>query len=153
LEAEIDRLLDRGGLISGGAALSYIFRQHNTIDVDIYFNNPVKYIETLLANWDNGLIDVCFYLDEPYEFHDLGVTRCSISRDGQDVSSLCQTAMDTRVCDVISDSVIWPMGTARRIIKYSIILNMKFKAEQIISLCNIFKLPDKYAKALLTTTK
>jgi hypothetical protein len=149
LEREIDRLLDAGGMISGGAALSYIFQQHNTQDIDIYFNNEIEFIRAILSVQDNPLIDICFYIDEPYEFHDLGVTRCSVSRDGQSVSPLCQTAMDTRVCDVIADSVIWPRGTARRIIKYAIILDMKFKADQIISLGNVFKLGDRTIQELL----
>lgn len=152
LQTQIDELLDAGGMISGGAALSYIFKQHETKDVDIYFNDDISFMRALLSTRSNPYIDVCFYRNKPYEFHDLAVSRCSVSKDGQDVSDACQTAMDTRVCGIFPDSVIWPMGTVRRLFKYSKSLGMKYKKEQIISFCVMFRIEGEVIGKLLDLT-
>ena len=148
-ESDLNDLTELGGVISGGAAVAQIFKVHKTNDYDIFFNNPVNYAKAVLSARDNPCIDVCFYFDKPYELFDLALTKCAVNNYDVDIDPLCALAFKTGVSDICPESLIDGLATARRILKYNKRLGMKFKSEQIIPMCAIFKVPDDLTSEVL----
>ena len=142
--------MELGGIISGGAAVAQIFKVHKTNDYDVFFNDSVNYAKAVLSVRDNPCIDVCFYFDKPYELFDLALTKCSIANYDIDIDPLCALAFETKISDICPDSLIDGPATTRRMLKYNKRIGMKFKSEQVIPMCAIFKVPDDLTSEVLS---
>jgi hypothetical protein len=144
-EISVDRLRDDisflfglGGVISGGCALAFLHNTHRAKDVDFYFNDEVAFVKAYLRTYDNPLVDVCFYFDEPHELHDMSLVMCNIYSDRVETTPQAQLALDSGVSELYPENVIYPDRTIMRIIKYHKRTGVRFRGEQVLFICSIF---------------
>jgi hypothetical protein len=142
-------LFDIGGIISGGAVLSVI-NSKPIKDVDIYFNNEEAYVKARYASQHTKKIDVCWYFNKPYELHDISYVMSTMTRDGIKTSDESKRAIDSGISELYLGNVIYPDRTAKRMMKYNKRYNVKFKLEQVLAFCSVFKIEDDVAKVLIS---
>lgn len=144
----VDRLLSMGGAVSGGAALACATGAFFTKDIDFFFKDDVQYMLASLAVMNDPAIDVNLYIDTPHELHDMAVVMCDLDASGVHMTPQCQSALDTGISDLYIASVIYPIRTAARILKYHARLGTKFAASEVIAFCALYKLPPETWQAL-----
>lgn len=138
--ADLERLFDLGGAVAGGGALAKIFGTHKTPDYDVFFPDPISYVQAVLASRDNPRLDVCYSPGAtPYDRFDLAVSKCSFTRDTVNVHPSCLEAIETGVSDLCPQSIVDINATLRRMLKYNGYFGMKFKQHQVLAACASFR--------------
>ena len=145
----IDRLFEMGGIVSGGAALAFATGAFETKDIDFYFKDEISYIMAHLAVIDDPTIDVNFYIDEPHELHDMSVVMCDLGPDGVRMTPQCRASLDSGISDVYLTSVIYPIRTAARMLKYHERLGIRFHAAEIVAFCGIYDLSSDVCQEVM----
>ena len=140
IASDIDQLFELGGIISGGAALSYITKAFISKDIDFYFNDEVNYLKAQVLTVNNPLIDVNFFIDEPHELHDIGIVMCNLTKDGPQIMKPCKSALETRISNLYPLSVIYPDRTVKRMYKYNKRLGTKFRLHEVITFCALYNI-------------
>jgi len=140
---QVDYLLDQGGIIAGGAALKSYLDMDNHNDVDMFFDSFSSYVKALLYTRDNPGIDTCLYETDPCELFDLDVSKIAFSKNGYCVSDECNDALDTGISGIDMWSIIHPIGTLQRVIKYSKRYAVRFKAEHVLFLAAAYNVTDR----------
>lgn len=137
-----------GGAVSGGAAIAYL-QDSDTKDIDFYFNDEDNYLYA--SSIAPPRIDVCWYFESPYELHDLDLTQIAIFKDEMDRSGEYDTAWAFKMSHIIGDCMVYPRGTAARILKYNTKYGFKFYRNEVLALCARYNLLDMAEKLILTT--
>jgi len=146
---DLEGLFDLGGAVAGGGAMARIFGTHKARDYDVFFDNPVAYAQAILAVQENPLLDVCFFIGKPYDSFDLAASKCSFTRETFDVHASCLDAIETGVSDVFPESIINADATLRRMLKYNRYAGIRFKMDQVLVLCSVFKVSRELAQKAL----
>lgn len=149
----VDELLNLGGEIAGGFAVHYLFGIKNHGDIDIFFNDDVLFAKATLFTRNVRGVDVCRYFNVPFEFFDLALTQCSFNKNEFNIDENCIKAYETGVSDIIPENIINVNATFKRIIKYHNRTGVKFKPEQILTICAIFNTPKAMIDELMLTCK
>lgn len=147
-EETIQALFDLGGVISGGAAVALIYNKPIK-DVDFYFNNEQAYLEALALTHNNPRFDICWYFDQPYELHDIGIVMCSVHRNHTVITEDAQSAMDTKVSRLFIGNIVFPDRTAKRLLKYNKRYGIKFKKSEVLAFAALYGLESDLVKQLM----
>lgn len=142
-------MFDLDGWITGGGALSHIFKTHQAPDYDIFFSDPITYARAMLIARKMRSIDVCYSPGKPYLAFDLAVAKCSFKRDEFDIDETCLDAIESGVSDICPGSIINANATLNRMMKYHRYMGMKFKQEQVIAMCSVHPVDMTLAKKVL----
>lgn len=145
----LNYLFNLGGIISGGTVLA-VLNSKPIKDVDIYFNIEESYVKAKYASRHNRRIDVCWYFNSPYELHDISYVNSTLTRDGITSSEAAKLAMDTGVSELYIANVIYPLRTARRMIKYNNKYGVKFKLAQVFAFCSMFDIDPALSRKLVS---
>jgi len=131
-KSDLKILIEMGGIISGGGALGMLYGI-KIKDIDIYFNDKKTFEEAYLLGLAQPRIDPCFYIEKPYELHDLTATMLTMNGNGKfEISNEAQNTYDTNICHINKHNLINHKKTAERILKYNKKYGFKFKLEEII---------------------
>lgn len=142
-------MFELGGSMSGSGAISKIFTKQKVKDFDFYFNDDTAFVKAYLATYHNQYIDVCYYFDNPYELHDIGMAMCCIWPDGtEDVSEECRNSIETKISNIFPGNVIWPERTAKRLLKYHDRYGLRYHAGQMAVFCTEYKIEEDMATKL-----
>lgn len=137
-EELLTKLISMGGVISGGAALA-AYKKSTTKDIDIYFNNDAAYIEaTGLVKHLSCDIDVCYYINQPHELHDLSAVMVNIIDGDIVVTPKAKKALDSGLSRLYSYNVIYPLRTAIRMMKYKAKYGFLYEYSDVAMFCNTF---------------
>lgn len=147
-EETIQALFDLGGVISGGAAVALIYNKPIK-DVDFYFNNEQAYLEALALTHNNPKFDICWYFDQPYELHDIGIVMCSVHRNHTVITEDAQSAMNTKVSRLFIGNIVFPDRTAKRLLKYNKRYGIKFKKPEVLAFAALYRLDADLVKQLI----
>lgn len=135
-QAETDRdvatLLDMGGHVAGGRAISEFFGRPSAGDSDVFFNDFATYVRAHLMMLNNPSVDVCLFRDEPWEMFDIAASRCSYSASGFHNSDSFESAFKSGVSSIHMDCIIHPGNTLKRVVKYGSRYNLKFPTPDLI---------------------
>ena len=135
LADDIAKMIELGGILSGGGAISCILG-NKTKDLDFYFNNEESYIEAYNLTNGNPSIDVCWFFNDPHELHDIAFVMCNIYPDGSvEITPQAMLAMNSSVSDIYVENIIFPNRTIARMHKYNRKYGLKYKKHQVLSLC------------------
>lgn len=128
----VSSLVERGGVIAGGAAVKSWLMMGGVRDFDIFFNDFPAYVQAVLETRQDSRIDICLFEKFPYEFFDLTPAMVAIFKSGFDVAPECEEAFKTGVGDIKLDAIFMPVATLRRVAKYGKNYGVKFTASRII---------------------
>ena len=150
LKKDIRDMFELGGIISGGAALALALG-HKTKDIDFYFNNDVSFVKAYLATYDNPYIDVCWYINETHELHDIAVVMCNAHADGAiEITPQAQEALDTKVCTIYPENFIWPDRSVKRLMKYHNRYGMRYRAREVVAIAALYDIEEDLIKQALS---
>lgn len=142
-------LFDMGGIVSGGAVLSYI-NNKPIKDVDFYFNDDQSYINACNIAALNRKLDICWYFDSPYELHDISYVMCTLYKDKIFISKEAQKAFDTGISELYLDNIIYPERTAKRMLKYNSKYGVKFKLPQVLAFSSLYNIEHSIIDKLIS---
>ena len=146
---DLEFLFDLGGVVAGGGALARIFGTHKASDYDVFFNDPVAYAKAILATRDNKYLDICFFSGKPYDSFDIALSKCSFTRDSFDVHMSCIDAIENNRSDIFPERIVNASATLRRVIKYHGYTGVRFRLDQILTLCAVYKVGGSLASEAL----
>lgn len=149
-ESDLELLLDLGGHVAGGMAVSRIFGMPCGPDVDVFMPGFVPWVKGVLATFDDPLIDVCLFTGRPYELFDLTASRCSYGRSGVDVSPECESAFSTGFLSVVPECVYDPSLTAGRMVKYAARTGLRLRHEDALFFCSYFSLDPVLTESVMS---
>ena len=150
-ESDLELLLDLGGHVTGGMAVSRIFGRPCGSDVDVFMPGFVPWVKGVIATFDNLLLDVCLFKSAPYELFDLTAPRCSYGRSGIDVSPECERTFSTGLLSVVPECVYDPVLTAGRIVKYAARTGLRMRQDEALFFCSMFSVPPALTGAIMSS--
>ena len=131
-EEQLDTLLNMGGRVAGGAAIRKWLYLDEARDFDIFFSDMTAFVKGHLLAFNNPIIDICLYRNEPYELFDIDASKCSYSSSGFVLSYEFKRTMETGISDVELSAIVDPRSSLRRIAKYGESYGLKFPYQKII---------------------
>lgn len=131
---QVRELVRLGGSVAGGAALRAWLNLGEPRDYDVFFSDMPSFVAAHLTVYDNPLIDVCLYENQPYELFDLAASKCSYSSKGFRTDSSFDETMGTGISDIELGAIVHPLATLRRVIKYGSKYDLKFPFSKVLML-------------------
>ena len=125
-----DFVLDLGGYICGGAAFAKFFGLNKSKDIDVFFNDRIKFAIAFFETWKNPIFDICFYNYEPLESFDLAIAKVGFSKNSFIISPEAEEAIVTGISDIYINNLICPSSTFKRMIKYHMRCGVKYRADK-----------------------
>lgn len=125
---KLGELLEKGGMVAGGAALRRRLGSSPSGDVDVFFRGFSAWAQATLETRAFPAIDVCWYEREPWEGFDLTASCIAFGNGGESSSPECEKALSTGICDIRLDRIFHPVATLGRAAKYGDRWGFKFPA-------------------------
>jgi len=128
---KLGELVERGGMVAGGAALRRRLGARPSGDVDVFFRGFAAWAQATLETRAFPAIDACWFEREPWEAFDLAASCIAFGKDGDSSCPECEQALSAGVCDVRLDRIFHPVATLGRVAKYGDRWGFKFPAGKL----------------------